>query len=223
MMFGCVYNMSFLVGISYAIEAFTLDIRQELNYLTIINAAQGDYRTSQRLMGEFISVHAKVKQLSWFFPDYLSCKLWSWLEIKLLFCRFVADLSEIFFFVFTGCLVWCLVTICSVLCMIQLELVECLFIFWGQISRNNIWISSLVLGGWNREHVHLDKNWILLILVIWQSSSHLRKCSRYNRHIRRFWLFNLSNGLVVIPVGNKANAAVGSDEFSKASCCAILW
>lgn len=62
-MFGCVYNMSFLAGLSCCIQAFARDIKQELNTLSKINIAQEDYKTSQGLIGDFVEIHGKMKKL----------------------------------------------------------------------------------------------------------------------------------------------------------------
>lgn len=126
-LYGCVYNMSFHVALKYAIKAFARDIRQELYSLNEVNAGQEDQKSSKELLGEMVRVHGKMKQLSLFLLGYLLEKCGIDLSFNVFF-RFVADFADIYYYVFTACLSWCLITICSILITVQLELVECLLI-----------------------------------------------------------------------------------------------
>lgn len=76
-------------------------------------------RTTERIK-EYIKAHSNMKELSLFI-----CQSIFFMSFSIRLCRIVKEFSELFQPMFMAVFVWCTVSICGAMMMIQIELVKC--------------------------------------------------------------------------------------------------
>lgn len=129
--------LCFMIGSSLLLMDFVGDITNNLSHLIDTQTLErGNHAKITVNFYDTVQFHSCAKQLSWHLPlDYLHILFHN------LNFRFTKEFSEIYEFIITGAFLWCLVTICSSLLVLQAEIVKVSYM--KSVSWNKIYFISL--------------------------------------------------------------------------------
>lgn len=158
-----------------------------------------------------IQIHRQTELEMWIWTIYSLC---------FSFLRLTFDLNNLYALIIIAMFIWGLVTVCSTLLMIQMEIVEYSVDIKGYCI---LFSQEFFIFGTGKQSPSIDQTNISRILVVCAALFHLWIRPNIDQPFRWVECCNLRMWLAYIPEKCTKNIASHHSEHSTASCSSNIW